>query len=84
MTSVETIHAVLGWCTIMNFALLMVWFLFFVFAHNWLYRFHSSMFKMPEETFNAIHYGAMAVFKLAILMFNFAPYVALLIVRQAG
>ena len=37
-------------------------------------------FKMPRETFDAIHYSGMAFFKIMVFVFNAVPYIALLIV----
>ncbi len=30
------------WCTIINFGILMVWWLFFVVARDWMHRFHGK------------------------------------------
>ena len=76
---VDILCGVLGWCAVINMGLLLWWFLFLVFAHDWVYRMHSKWFKIPE-TFNAIHYAGMAFFKIAIFVFNIIPYFALLIV----
>jgi len=45
-----------------------------------VYRFHGRWFKLSLETFDAIHYGGMAVFKLGIFLFNLVPFIALCIV----
>ncbi len=76
----EIIRAVLAWCTVINLGVLIYWFLIFTLAHNWIYRLHGNWFKLSVEQFNAVHYGGMAVFKLGIILFNLAPYLALHIV----
>jgi hypothetical protein len=78
--SLEIIRATLAWCSLINFGILLFWFLFFTAAHDVLYRFHGRWFDMPVEKFNAIHYTTMAVFKCCILIFNLVPYLALRIV----
>ncbi|MBL7131424.1 MAG: hypothetical protein ISS45_08510 [Candidatus Omnitrophica bacterium] len=78
--TVDILRRVLGWCAVINMGLLLWWFLFFVFAHDWIYRRHSRWFKIPVETFDAIHYTGIAFLKIAILVFNIIPYFALLIV----
>lgn len=80
MTS-DTMQAVLGWCSIINIVMLLLWFLLFVAAHNWIYRMHTRWFKITVEQFNAIHYAGIAFFKILILFFNIIPYFAL---RIAG
>ncbi len=78
--TVETIRDVLAWCTVINVAVLLLWFLFFSRAHDWTYGLHAKWFALPVEKFDAIHYAGMAFFKLSIILFNLAPYLALRIV----
>jgi len=78
--TLELIREVLGWSTLMNFALLLWWFGFFALAHDFVYRLHSKWFNIPVGQFDAIHYGGMAVFKLGVILFNLVPYLALRIV----
>lgn len=78
--NVELVMAVLGWCTLINFALLVWWLLFVVFAHEWTYRAHARWFKISEEKFDSIHYSLMGAFKLIVIVFNLVPYLALRIV----
>lgn len=75
--TIEIVREVLGWSALINYALLTVWFLIFSWAHNWLYGFHGKWFTLPVEKFDAIHYAAMAFYKLAIFMLNLVPYIAL-------
>ena len=42
-----------------------------------MYKLHSRWFKIPFETFDAIHYAGLAVFKIAVLLFNLGPLIAL-------
>lgn len=66
--------------TLINYAALLLWLLFFAFARDWLHELHGRWFRLTEERFDAIHYAGMALYKLAILLFNLAPYLALRIV----
>lgn len=65
------------WCTAINYVILVAWFIAFVFAHDWLYRMHSRWFKVPVETFDSIHYGGIAIYKIGIMLFNMVPLIAL-------
>jgi hypothetical protein len=78
--TIEIIRSTLAWCTVINWVLLLWWLLFFTVAHDWTYRFHSKWFNLSVERFDAIHYAGMAFFKLFIILFNLAPYLALRIV----
>ena len=73
------IRDILLWCTGLNYAVLLVWFGVFVFAHEWMYRIHGRWFKFPLESFDAIHYAGLAVYKIGILLFFLVPFVALLV-----
>lgn len=78
--TVEIVRDVLAWCTVMNFAVLFLWFMVFSLAHDRLYRVHGKWCKLSVETFDAIHYGGMGFFKLCIFLLNLAPYLAMRIV----
>ena len=78
--TIDLLRQVLGWCSIINMALLLWWFLFLVFAHDFVYRIHSRLFRIPVESFNSIHYAGIVFFKLIVLVFNVVPYFALKIV----
>ncbi|MBU4304076.1 MAG: hypothetical protein KJ893_00395 [Candidatus Omnitrophica bacterium] len=78
--TISIMRDVLGWCSVINIGLLLWWFLFFTFAHDWIYRMHGKWFKIPVEKFDSIHYAGMAFFKICIFLFNIAPYIALRIV----
>jgi hypothetical protein len=64
-------------CVIINYALLLIWFAAFVFAHDWMYRLHGRWFRFPVETFDAIHYTGLAIYKIGIILLNLAPLIAL-------
>lgn len=82
--SIETIRDTLLWCTVINYGVLLVWFLFLVVAHGWVHRLHGRWFRLSAERFDSIHYAGMAVYKIGILLFNLVPYIALLIVVGDG
>jgi hypothetical protein len=75
--SIETLRSFLLACTVINYAILMVWFLAFMMAHDTLHRLHSRWFRLSADQFDAIHYAGMAIYKIGILLLNLAPYLAL-------
>ncbi len=75
--AIEILREVLGWCAVMNYSLLLLWFLMYVLANDWLYQLHGTWFTLSGEKLAAIHYAGMAFFKLGIFLFNLAPYIAL-------
>lgn len=75
----DIIRNALLWCWIINWGLLLWWFLIFLFAHDRMYKLHGKWFKISVEQFDAIHYSGMAIFKIAVFVFNFVPWIALTI-----
>ncbi len=78
--SIEAIRNFLLWCTVINYGVLLVWFLFFAFAHDWMQRLHGRWFHLSHDQFDALHYAGMTIFKIGIILFNLVPYVVLRIV----
>jgi hypothetical protein len=75
--TIEATRSVLVWCTVINYVILLVWFLVFVFAHDLMQRIDGRWFHLSREQFDAIHYAGMAVYKVGILLFNLVPLAAL-------
>ena len=75
------IEKLLLWCMVINYGILLIWWLLFSIAHDWLYRLHTRWFQLSRETFDAIHYKSMALYKIGVMLFNLAPYGALWIVQ---
>jgi hypothetical protein len=80
--AIYNIEQILIWCIGINYAILIVWFCVFIYAHNWLFELHSRWFKLSVETFDVINYAAMASYKIAVMLFNVVPLIALLITQQ--
>jgi Family of unknown function (DUF6868) len=78
--TLEAVRSVLLWCTIIDYAIVTVWFLAFVAAHDWLMRLHGRWFHLTHEQFDALNYAGMAVMKIGIMLFNLVPLIALYIV----
>ena len=79
--SIEITRTFLLWCTIINYGILLVWFLFFVLARDWMHRLHGRWFRLSGEQFDALHYAGMAVFKIGIILFNLVPCIVLCSIR---
>jgi hypothetical protein len=65
------------WCTVINYGILLWWFLWFLLAHDWLHKLHGRWFRMTIEQFDATHYWGMAVYKIGIFLFNLVPAIVL-------
>lgn len=76
MDITELTH-VLGWCSLINYTLLLLWFLIFSLAHDWLFRMHSRWFVLTVGQFDVINYAGIGLYKLLVFVFNLVPYLAL-------
>lgn len=78
--SVKEIHDFLLYSLVINYLILLVWFGFFVKAHDFIYRLHSRWFNISMQTFDTIHYSGLAVYKIGIILLNLVPLLALCLV----
>jgi len=76
----ETMAAVFLWCFILNFLVLMLWFLILVFGGSLAHSIHSSFYDITRQQFDLLWYGGMGLFKIAIFLFYLCPYLAIKIV----
>lgn len=75
--NIEFLKEFLLWCLAVNYGVVLVWFAVLVFARSWVLGLHTRWFKLTPETFDLVHYTAMAVYKIGVLLFNLAPLAAL-------
>lgn len=73
----KKIRKLLGWCAVINYA--MVFFVVFIgyFAHDLVYEFSLLFFKVSVETYDAIVITTLAMWELMIWFVCIIPYVVL-------
>lgn len=74
---IETLRSFLAWCSTFNLILLVLWWLGFMMAGDWIRRLHGKWFELSRESFDKLHYAGMGFFKMLVLMFNLVPYLVL-------
>ncbi|MDA7818478.1 hypothetical protein N9A28_09840 [Sulfurimonas sp.] len=65
------------WCFIINYSILLLWFVMIVYAKEFIYNIHTKWFDISKEKFNSINYSWMGFYKLSVFLFNMVPYIAL-------
>ena len=80
MESIQTIREVLGWSTVLNLGVLIFSSIVLVIAGSPIKRLHAKMFGLSEGDLSRAYFQYLAQYKIAILMLNLAPYLALRIV----
>jgi hypothetical protein len=78
--TVNALKEFLLWSTAINYGVLFLWFGVFVFAHDWLYRMHTRWFKLSVETFDALNYVGVSIYKIGVVLINLVPLIVLYII----
>lgn len=77
--NIQTLTTFFMWCTIINAAILIYSSLFLCFAPDFVYRLQSRWYSVSRETFDAVAYSYLGLFKLLFFIFSLTPFLALTI-----
>ena len=75
--TIDTLRHFFAWCSVINYSLLIFWFVLSLAAHGLLTRLYGKFFGVNAETYDRINLSAMFYFKLAVWLFNITPYLVL-------
>lgn len=64
-------------CTVINVSLEAAWGLLLVLPHGWVYVLMARVFRLTEAQVDLLNLAGIFAYKLLILVFNVAPYLAL-------
>ena len=78
--NIEILKLFFMWCTILNAGLLILSFLIWMVAADFIYKVHGKWFSMPRESFNLVFYAFIGFYKLFVCVFCFVPWVALVLI----
>ncbi|MHC4288828.1 MAG: DUF6868 family protein [Planctomycetota bacterium] len=81
--TVYEVREMLGWCTVINIALMIFSFVLICALRSFVYKMHTKWFPMSEQVFNAIVYSYLGLYKICIIVFNIIPWIALSIMGQS-
>ena len=70
------------WCFILSFALLLLWFVFYLLAGNWAYSIHAGWFELGKRDFALVNYWGMAFTKVFAVMIFLLPYLSIKLVLR--
>ncbi|KFL36524.1 DUF6868 family protein [Arenimonas donghaensis] len=77
----DPITELLLWSLAINYGILLVWLAALVWFRAPVRRLHRRWFTLSDEVFDAVHYGAMAAYKLLIIVFNLTPLIAIQLIK---
>jgi hypothetical protein len=75
--NIETIREFLGWCTIINYGLMILAFLKVYVLRNTLAQFRQELFGLDEESVRRLQGQFFVNYQLVIIVFTLTPYIAL-------
>jgi hypothetical protein len=75
------VQTFLLYCAAINYGILLLWFAVFTLAHDAVYRLHTRWFRLSRESFDALNYGGVAVYKIGIVLFVLVPLLAVTLMK---
>ena len=73
----NTLTVFLGWCTVINLAMLIISTVIYALFKNSIAKLHGMLFNINEEDINLIYYKYLGGYKIGIILLNLVPYIAL-------
>lgn len=78
--TIEQLTAFFAWCTLINVALMSLTAILLILFRGPIASLHSRMMKVPTPELPRLYFQYLGFYKVAFLMFNLAPYLALKVI----
>jgi len=76
---INEITTFFGWCSVINMCIYMVSALFIIGFRDFTMSLHSKLVKMDVAELPSLYFKYLGNYKIAILIFNLTPYIALIL-----
>jgi Family of unknown function (DUF6868) len=77
MFTIDTFTDFLGWCSVINIGILFFSAIFLLMLKEPISRLHSKFFEVNQADLRSIYFQYLGNYKIAIIIFNLVPYIAL-------
>ena len=77
---IQMVKAFFMWCMIVNLGILTLTSIMCMFFPDFSYRMNSKYFSISRDTFNVIMISFVGLFKMFVIVFSIAPYIAMEII----
>ena len=74
---IEELTEFLGWALVINITILLVSTLGMIAMRGVITKIHSKLFGLDEKDLGRAYFQYLAQYKIAIIVLNFTPYIAL-------
>jgi len=81
--NIPTLKSFFGWCTVIDVVFLVFASLIISFAGDAIYAIQSWFFSISREAFYTTCYSWLGLLKAIIIIFNFVPWISLMIIEKA-
>lgn len=75
--TIEVLTELLGWASVINIAILLLSTFGVIAMRGAIAGIHSKLFGLDEKDLGRAYFQYLAQYKIAIIVFNIAPYIAL-------
>ena len=75
--TIEILTELLGWASVLNIVVLMLSTITLVAMRGTIAKLHSQLFGLDEKDLGRAYFQYLAQYKIAIIVLNVAPYLAL-------
>jgi hypothetical protein len=75
---------ILGGGFLFNYAIMLLWFIVYLAAPDWLYGMNSRWFPVTRHEFDLVNYYGIAIYKVINIAFFLSPYLALKSLQRWG
>ena len=73
----ESVRRFFAWCIVVNAVILLLWIVLYLTAKGMMIDISGHLFGVTEDKAVWLNFAGIGFYKLAILFFNLAPYIAL-------
>ena len=77
MDNIDILATFFGWCSVINIAVLLFSTLLIVVLKESVSKMHAKLFGLEQSRIAEIYFRYLGHYKIAILVLNLAPYIAL-------
>jgi uncharacterized protein DUF6868 len=79
--NLDTMRTFFLWCSILNYAILILWVLIAIFAREPLARLHNRLFRLTPAQLDMLNIAGITLYKMAVLIFNIVPCIVLYLMK---
>jgi hypothetical protein len=78
--NIELARSFFLWCTVINYGVLLLWGLLFMFAHDPLLRLWGKWVRVSVEQFDILNIAGITLYKIGVFLLNLVPCIALYLI----